>query len=319
MVFLWSHTAGYGFRMNIPNKPVYLSAPANLSDLNAEGVPLHFSGVPYSGAVMTDWGMPFVIDLSTTTATQKMPLLKEHERECVIGVVTECAITTEIRASGDIFSDIDDDAQEIALKAKRGIEWQMSVGLFDATHEDVPAGKSIECNGIMIQGPVVVLRHGVVREVSIVALGADKQTSADFFTAPQGTNPNEDTMSDNAEILALKAQVDELGVKLKAAEDRATEAENKAKEVLLSARKLEVTALFAELGKEATDESVAVYLSMGDDAWTAIAKDLKALASADREDRSHLFSEQATGEPGGRQPQKPVLNTAEIYAARRAN
>ena len=89
--------------------------------------------------------------------------------------------------------------------------------------------------------------------------------------------------------------------------------------MLLSARKREVTALFAELGKEATDESVAVYLSMGDDAWTAIAKDLKAIASADREDRSHLFSEQATGEPGGRQPQKPVLNTAEIYAARRAN
>jgi len=298
--------------------PIYLSAPANLTAPEGEA-PLHFSGIPYSGGVLSDWGMPLVIDLSTTTTAQKMPVLKEHDRECVIGVCTDCSIGTDIRVSGDLFSDIDDDAQEIALKAKRGIAWQMSVGLFEATHEDVPPGKSIDCNGQSVIGPVVVLRHGIVREISIVALGADKQTSASFFTAHKGKITTEVQMTDTPEISALKAQVEELGVKLKAAEDRAADAENKTKEVMLAARRAEVITLFNEIGKEVTDASVSVYLSMGDDAWAAIAKDLKAATATEREDRSHLFSEQATGDPVQRDERPPTINTADIYTARRAN
>ena len=58
----------------------------------------------------------------------------------------------------------------------------MSVGLYAFTTESIPAGKSVNVNGQVFNGPVNVLRKGQVREVSIVTLGADPKTAVQVFT-----------------------------------------------------------------------------------------------------------------------------------------
>ncbi|NEX17982.1 MAG: hypothetical protein C1943_15525 [Halochromatium sp.] len=170
-----------------------------------------------------------------------------------------------------------------------------------------------------------------MREVSVVTLGADANTNASFFSANVGrvafpgdppahllappsqeANPMPDAPDHQARIDALTAQVADLTSALDAAKTDAATAQQALADHQLSARKREVQALFSELGREFTEESAATYLSLPDDAFSAIAADLRA---SKPKAPAHLFSEQATGEPG--QGSAPTFNTTDIYANRR--
>lgn len=158
-----------------------LAAPLELK-AGGGALPDRFTGTAYSGGFVPDYEV--VIDLATTTFNQKLPLLDNHYRGGIVGVV-ESASARDHRmvVGGRLFSDMAGSAAErIAQLAQRGVPFEMSVGLYSFTTESIPAGKSVAVNGQVFNGPVNVLRKGQVREVSIVTLGADPATTVQVFT-----------------------------------------------------------------------------------------------------------------------------------------
>jgi hypothetical protein len=158
-----------------------LAAPLELK-AGAGALPDRFTGTAYSGGFVPDYEV--VIDLASTTFNQKLPLLDNHYRGGIIGVVEGAASKGHrMTVSGRLFSDMPGSpAERIAQLAQRGVPFEMSVGLYAFTTESIPAGKSVNVNGQVFNGPVNVLRKGQVREVSIVTLGADPKTAVQVFT-----------------------------------------------------------------------------------------------------------------------------------------
>lgn len=192
---------------------IILTAPLQLAAGNGSALPSQFSGTAYSGGFVPGYGV--VIDLASTEFAQKMPLLANHDHTLMIGVINEGNKDGgKLSVAGALFSDIvGSRAEQIAQFAQRGMPFQMSVGLFGYNELYIPAGKSVQVNGQEFQGPVTVLRDGKVREVSVVALGADPNTEAQFFNAQSSNHQEQPSMDLNA----LTAKVAELTAQLKAA------------------------------------------------------------------------------------------------------
>lgn len=292
-------------------KPFYLHADfAFASDV--QGLPRSFSGVAYSGGIARDYFDQVVIDLASLSTSPAMPLLLQHDPYEVIGAITGSSITDAgLMVSGELFSDIDDKAASIAKKHQRGARYQMSVGLFDATREDVPAGKKASINGQTFDGPLMILKNGIVREVSVVALGSDPQTSASFFSQPDSTTINhkeKNTMDED------KLRITELETQLAEARQELDGKQAELEQIALSARTAAVKDLFAAVSKEFTAESSAPYLSMTADQFSAASADLKAAGARQLDPK--LFSQQVTD--GAEAQAKPVttLSLTGIYALR---
>lgn len=192
---------------------IVLSAPLQLAAADNGALPAKFSGIAYSGGLAPGYGV--VVDLSSTTFAQKMPLLAAHDHTMMIGVISEAVVgDSGLSVAGSLFSDIPGSrAEQIAQFAQRGMPFQMSIGLFGFNEMYVQSGKSVTVNGQEFQGPVTVLSGGKVREVSVVALGADPDTEAQFFTAAP-TTPQETSSMD---LQQLTARVAELTAQLSAA------------------------------------------------------------------------------------------------------
>jgi len=209
----------------------------------------------------------------------------------------------ELTVSGTLFSDIDLQAQLIAQKSQRGAKWQLSIGLFDAmpeAHKD-----AVTVNGRSQPGPITILKGGIVREVSIVALGADRDTSTEFFSNNRGPLQMSTDPNDGARITELEAQITALTTRAEAAEN-ALETERR------TAREVALTALFRDLGHPCPDAAKPHYLALSAEAFSAIAAELRTMK---RPPGAHLFAEQATGDLAA--DVAPTLNQTSIYSARR--
>ena len=154
----------------------------SLSTATAGKLPSQFEGVAYSGAVIPR--LALVIDLDSTEVGDRLPLLSEHDRQAVCGVVTSTVKRAgRLDVAGKLFSDIPgSQAEKLAMLSQRGAPLQMSVGLFSFTEEAIPVGRTVTVNSRTVPGPVTVLRNGQVRECSIVTLGADAATTARLFS-----------------------------------------------------------------------------------------------------------------------------------------
>ena len=162
---------------------IELRTPLNLKETPAGTLPGQFTGIAYSGGVVPAYGA--VIDLASTAVAPTMPLLHEHQRDVIVGVVAAASIIDgNITVSGRLFSDMPGTAAEkIGQLAQRGAPFQLSVGLYGYSEQMLDAGQAATVNGRTLSGPVAILRRGTVREVSIVTLGADYESSARLFTS----------------------------------------------------------------------------------------------------------------------------------------
>lgn len=198
---------------------ITLTAPLALAAApDAASLPTQFSGQAYSGGQVNHWG-PLVVDLATTKfASATMPLLAEHDRREIIGVIDSATNDGKTLAvAGKLFSDIPGSCGEkIAQCATRGAPYQMSIGMFAYNELWVEAGSSLTVNGQLVHGPIVVLQNGQVREVSIVSLGADPDTDAQFFSAPTHTTPPT-KQGNTMDLQAAIARIADLEAKLAAA------------------------------------------------------------------------------------------------------
>jgi hypothetical protein len=155
-----------------------------------------FSMVAYTGGAMRLEGQyyPVVVDLASAEAPrQGVPVPLEHDRGRLLGHTTEVEISPQrIRAKG-VFSAMtdegdEDDAKRCVRMAKAGFPWQASIGAQAKQMEFVAQGDSATVNGRRWDGPLYVARGAVIREISLVPIGADGNTTA-TIAARSGGSP----------------------------------------------------------------------------------------------------------------------------------
>lgn len=126
------------------------------------------------------WG-PLVIDLAgLDLSAQQVSILADHDASLkgVVGHGQGVIRDGKLLVSGLIAS-ATDAARQIVELAKSGFSFQASVGVQPEKSDRIPAGQSFEANGQTFQAPefgCLLIKSGLLREVSIVVLGADPGT-----------------------------------------------------------------------------------------------------------------------------------------------
>ncbi len=173
-------------------------------------------GIAYSGGKMNlpGWKFPVVVDLAGMEIPDTVPLLTDHENktDSRVGMVSASVKNNALEISGEIVSE-SKDAADIVAQSKAGADWQLSIGADVKECELVKASRNV--NGQEIEGPFYHVRKSTLREVSVVAVGADAHTSmkvtAKFNLSK--TNDEGETMTDEANKNAAAAETAENGQK----------------------------------------------------------------------------------------------------------
>lgn len=87
-----------------------------------------------------------------------------------------------------VVSGAGDAARQIVEMSRNGFAFQASVGLAPSEHERVKPNQSVEINGRSLSSPsgFTLVRKGRLREVSVLPLGADAETSVAIAATRQG-------------------------------------------------------------------------------------------------------------------------------------
>lgn len=145
-----------------------------------EEKPAKVSGVAYSGgAIRQGWNPdPVVVDLAGMTVPAKVPLLRNHNAwntDDRLGNVVAKRTGRGIEIEGEIVSGTES-AREIVRQGKLGADWQLSIGAEISAAERVTSGTRT-VNGRSFHAPFVLATKTTLREVSVVAVGADRSTN----------------------------------------------------------------------------------------------------------------------------------------------
>ncbi len=134
-------------------------------------------GVAYSGGKMRlpGWRHPVVVDLAGLEIPDAVPLLTNHENRtgARVGMVKARVDGDTLVVEGEILSS-SGQARGIVEQARAGAEWQLSIGAEVLEWDLVRSRRSV--NGREHEGPFYHVKKSVLREVSVVAVGADAST-----------------------------------------------------------------------------------------------------------------------------------------------
>ena len=135
-------------------------------------------GLAYSGGKMRlfGWSRPVVVDMTGMAVPESVPLLANHENHtlCRVGVVTATVGESGLEISGEIVAE-GTEAENIVAQGKSGADWQLSIGAEVEAAELVQEGRRT-INGVEHEAPFYHVTKSTLREVSVVAVGADKAT-----------------------------------------------------------------------------------------------------------------------------------------------
>jgi hypothetical protein len=144
----------------------------------AEGGKPKVKGVAYSGGKMTlpGWKHPVVVDLSGMEIPDTVPLLTNHENRTGsrVGMVAARVEDNALHIDGEIVSG-NGQAAGIVEQAEAGADWQLSIGAEVKQSDLVKTGTRV-VNGQEHAAPFYHVTASVLREVSVVAVGADQGT-----------------------------------------------------------------------------------------------------------------------------------------------
>ena len=136
------------------------------------------AGLAYSGGKMRlfGWSRPVVVDLSGMAVPESVPLLANHENHTLgrVGVVAAKVADGHLSIAGDIVAG-GELAEAIVAQGKAGADWQLSIGAEVEAAELVQEGNRT-VNGIEHEAPFYHVTKSTLREVSVVAVGADRST-----------------------------------------------------------------------------------------------------------------------------------------------
>jgi len=158
-------------------------------------------GVAYSGGKMSlpGWKHPVVVDLSGMEIPDSVPLLTNHENRTGsrVGMVAARVEDDTLHIEGEIVSS-SGQAAGIVEQAESGADWQLSIGAEVKQSDLVKTGTRV-VNGQEHAAPFYHVTASVLREVSVVAVGADQatrmQVAASFTLTGEVPTDDENTRS----------------------------------------------------------------------------------------------------------------------------
>ncbi len=163
-------------------------------------------GVAYSGGKMNlpGWRHPVVVDLAGMEIPESVPLLTNHENktDSRIGLISAAVRNNALEITGEIVSD-SRDAADIIAQGKAGADWQLSIGA-DVKECELVKG-SREVNGQEVEGPFYHIKKSTLREVSVVAVGADAHTNMKVNAKFNLVNQEGETMNNKSETKSVSA------------------------------------------------------------------------------------------------------------------
>ena len=170
------------------------------------------AGLAYGGGKMNlpGWKFPVVVDLAGMEIPDTIPLLTNHENktDSRVGMISASIKNNALEITGEIVSD-SKDAHDIVAQSKAGADWQLSIGA-DVRECELVKG-SREVNGQTIDGPFYHIQKSVLREVSVVAVGADASTKMRVTAQFNLINNKGEVMTDeNKNLKATGAENAEL-------------------------------------------------------------------------------------------------------------
>lgn len=213
------------------------------------------SGVAYSGGKFRQWwsDCPLVTDLAGLDITAQIPLMYNHihDPEYRLGEVTAETTENQLLISGGV--DATTERGRNIVEAGRKCAWQLSHYAEIIATELVPEGETRRVNGQDQPGPFLHVTKAKLREVSVVALGADADTclriAASLHTqhaSQQGGSMNQKLRAFILARYGLDKNLDDTAIQAHLASiNSSVEAEQKA----LAAAGSEKTAAEAEASK----------------------------------------------------------------------
>ncbi|MBN2377053.1 MAG: hypothetical protein JXD22_11670 [Sedimentisphaerales bacterium] len=206
------------------------------------------------GAMNVGWGDPVVVDMDGLKFSAPMPALLDHNKEVtsIMGVIDDIKIVNGVlKAAGNVIAK--SQKAKLAVEyADAGVELQASIGANVIRREFVEPGERVSVNGQDFTGPIIVAREAELKEVSIVVLGADENTSV-VMANKQETNPMEFEKWLQAKGYEIGNLSEEKKTELRAEYD-AEQGKGKKTEPAKKTETVEATATKSDV--EATDKSV---------------------------------------------------------------
>lgn len=150
---------------------------------------LYTGGVVHTRLSGMPFATPFVIDLASLRIPDKPIPMRHEKHDGRVGVWTRIWVEQaergpEVWGEGYLLSN--PDAQLLAQDADEGFPFETSLSA-NGVPDWLDEGQHAVVNGKEIVGPAVIGRDGLVREASLLTLGADSNTSSAILA--EGSDP----------------------------------------------------------------------------------------------------------------------------------
>ena len=162
----------------------------------------------YGGGIIrpNGFGGDVLIDVSGIQLPSSVPLLADHQADLggILGTVQPSVRDGKLYAVGTVIPATDASRKVIEL-ARGGFTFQSSIGLHVTARKFVRAGDTIEANDRTYKAPaggLTFVTAGILKEVTVTALGADDSTYA-AIAAKRGktmTETNTNTTNADADV-----------------------------------------------------------------------------------------------------------------------
>lgn len=158
--------------------PLRLSASITMKA--AAGKSRRFNILAYSGGKLPVEGFPapVVVDLTGLEVPGNIPILIDHTQsvEATLGITDAITNDGKTLVMAGAVTGVSPLAKQVVTQADGGHTWQASIGTLVIESVMVEAGQSVEVNGQVQTGPFVLARKSVLRETSVLPMGADSST-----------------------------------------------------------------------------------------------------------------------------------------------
>lgn len=173
-----------------------------------------FRLMAYTGGLMrvNAFFDPVVVDLggAITLRSSQLPILDNHNHSTPIGHAESGGVKISaagIEITGTLSGAGTPEGARVLELARNGYKYQASIGLNPTTRERVEAGSKATVNGQEVQGPAWIIRAGELYECSLVAVGADRGSSALVASKPT-TEPVATPPADDPEAIRAAARAE---------------------------------------------------------------------------------------------------------------
>lgn len=168
--------------------PLNLLASVNLT---ASGKQRKLKILAYTGGKLPVDGfpLPVVVDLQGLDIPENpLPILIDHQanEESTIGQADETTNDGRQLVLAGQVTGKSDKVQRVLLAHDAGQKWQASIGTWVTEQQEIPAGQQVEVNGQVHSGPFILARKSVLRETSVLPMGADHRTQVNLAASAAG-------------------------------------------------------------------------------------------------------------------------------------